>query len=136
MSVSSVSAEDTVFSQKILPLNCVFTTVNAGTGELYYVTPEACGVVVGFSPQIQLSTVNPNTLQKSLNKQPGSFTSNAISANSSGQKLYFPWRPIASLAQSNLDAKPSVKNSVVGVVVVIGALIGVAVIIALADFLF
>lgn len=33
------------FGQKILPLDCIFTVVNQGTGELHYVTPAACGVV-------------------------------------------------------------------------------------------
>ena len=41
----AVFAEGPTFTQRILPLNCVFTTVNAGTGQLYYVTPQACGIL-------------------------------------------------------------------------------------------
>ncbi len=40
-----VLAATTSFKQQILPLHCIFQTVDDGTGTLYYVTPKACGVV-------------------------------------------------------------------------------------------
>jgi hypothetical protein len=61
--VSSVSAqaESTNLSQRILPLNCIFETVNDGTGTLHFLTPEACGVLVPPTPPI----VEPTDLQPS-----------------------------------------------------------------------
>lgn len=52
-----ILAADTTFTQKILPMDCVFETVNDGTGTLYYVTPEACGVVVNQPPE--QATITP-----------------------------------------------------------------------------
>jgi hypothetical protein len=43
---SVAHAETTNFTQQILPLNCVFETVNNGTGTIHYLTPAACGQVV------------------------------------------------------------------------------------------
>lgn len=57
----TVHAETTNFTQRILPLNCVFETVNDGTGTVRYLTPTECGVIFqtyGFSPG---SSVPQNT---------------------------------------------------------------------------
>jgi len=130
---SPVSAVGTTFSQKILPLNCIFTTINAGTGELYYVTPEACGVAINFPSQTQPGTVTQNTVQPSFYNQTRPYTSKAIStANNGSQKLYLPWQSIASTNQSNLAEKPSVKASRTGAIAIAGALVGTVALIALA----
>jgi hypothetical protein len=42
LSTASASAEQTTFTQKILPANCMFETVNDGTGTLRYLTPATC----------------------------------------------------------------------------------------------
>lgn len=59
-------AATTTFSQKILPLNCVFQEVNDGTGTLIYLTPQECGVILtppptasGDQPTIPQTSSNP-----------------------------------------------------------------------------
>lgn len=45
-----VFASTTSFKQQILPLHCIFQTIDDGTGTLYYVTPKACGVLINPAP--------------------------------------------------------------------------------------
>ena len=57
------------FTQRILPLNCVFTVVNNGTGQLVYVTPQACGVPVQTNDN---SSTNSSNHVEPLNTNSGS----------------------------------------------------------------
>lgn len=61
--VTKAHAESTTLSQRILPLNCIFETVNDGTGTIHFLTPEACGVLLPPAPPI----VEPTVLQPSDN---------------------------------------------------------------------
>lgn len=54
-------AEDTTFTQKILPLDCVFETVNDGTGTLHYLTPAQCGIIIGTPPDTSGTITNTPT---------------------------------------------------------------------------
>ena len=45
--VAAAAAAGTSLEQKILPMDCVFETINDGTGTLRYLTPAECGVLVG-----------------------------------------------------------------------------------------
>jgi hypothetical protein len=49
LGVAVASAEDTDFTQRILPLDCQFEEVNDGLGTLHYLTPAECGVFIGDS---------------------------------------------------------------------------------------
>lgn len=67
-----VSAQNVSFGQKILPMDCIFTVVNAGTGQLDYLTPQACGVYVPpiSTPTIPVQSPNPATQVISINANP------------------------------------------------------------------
>jgi hypothetical protein len=41
-----VSAEHTTLKQQILPIDCVFETVNDGSGTIHYLTPAECGQII------------------------------------------------------------------------------------------
>jgi len=41
-----VHASSTSLMQRILPLHCIFQTINDGSGTLHYVTPAECGAVI------------------------------------------------------------------------------------------
>lgn len=43
---STVQAKQTTFKQQILPLDCVFETVNDGLGTVHYLTPAECGQII------------------------------------------------------------------------------------------
>lgn len=47
---STVYAKATTLKQRILPLNCLFTVVNAGTNQIQYITPAICEPIVVASP--------------------------------------------------------------------------------------
>jgi hypothetical protein len=56
-----VGAQNTTLELKILPINCIFETVNDGNNTLNYLTPEACGQFVNI-PSFQK---NYSTTRKS-----------------------------------------------------------------------
>lgn len=98
----SASAVNTTFTQQILPLNCIFTIINAGTGELHYVTPAACGVV----PPVIASNNNSSNAAGSSYQNPSK--ANNLETEGSTYPNYrtqhaanFPWQPIVSKANSN-----------------------------------
>ncbi len=49
--IASAGAESSKLKQQILPINCIFEIVDYGTGEIRFLTPEECGVVVTPDPQ-------------------------------------------------------------------------------------
>lgn len=112
---SSVAAVNTTFSQKILPLDCIFTTINAGTGELYYVTPVACGVAVTQPPQTlpNKSTTN-NTGQPAVtNSRPfQAFTSADVISNPGNinSNNYQSWQPLTPSHKQSLARNPPPKS--------------------------
>lgn len=53
----SASAESTQFKQKILPIDCVYEVVDAGTQRLRYLTPATCPVDPG--PPVVTEPANP-----------------------------------------------------------------------------
>jgi hypothetical protein len=53
---AGAQATTTNFSQKILPLDCIFQEVNDGTGTLIYLTPEECGVILTPPPASSQTT--------------------------------------------------------------------------------
>jgi len=71
---SPAGATDTSFKQRILPLNCVFQTIDAGTGTLFYVTPEACGALVTppTNSPVQSAADNSGSKSNAAAKQPTS----------------------------------------------------------------
>ena len=74
---SQTDALQDEFTQRILPLNCVFTFVNNGTGQLVYVTPQACGVPVQAN--------NNSSEHSSNNAEP--LNTNSGSKNNTGPNL-------------------------------------------------
>ncbi|HET9174640.1 MAG TPA: hypothetical protein VFN56_05190 [Candidatus Saccharimonadales bacterium] len=125
-------AVDTTFSQKILPLNCVFTVVNAGTGELHYVTPEACGVYV---PPPDTGSTAPATSTANA-AAPSLTTSNSLTVktahsqppqNSTGYAAshsLLPWKPLTTIARSKLSTvHPSTLIRTPGAIVMAASLV-------------
>lgn len=97
-STSSLYALSSSLKQQILPQNCIFQTVNDGTGTLFYVTPEECGVII---PPVVSSrpTISP-VLTPPVNTGPSQDTDSGP-----GPTINFgyPWQPIAS-SHLNHDA--------------------------------
>jgi hypothetical protein len=114
----------TTFSQKILPLNCIYTVVNAGTGELYYVTPAACGVPP-TPPPSSGGAGSPSTSQQQSTQQfnpdrtlffvPSTTTGQQTTSeanSSSGGQSQLSWQPLATIAsQNNGDKKDAVTTA-------------------------
>ncbi|HET7319969.1 MAG TPA: hypothetical protein VFI84_00105 [Candidatus Saccharimonadales bacterium] len=96
-------AQNTAFKQRILPLDCVFETVDAGTGLLYYVTPAACGVVVALPAPPNIGTTSPGNPLVAKVIGPIPQGSVAIVPGSQSRQILLPggWRPIASLTANN-----------------------------------
>lgn len=67
--VGSSFADSTMFQQQILPLNCVFETVNDGTGTIQYITPAACGIYVAPAATANKMSQQP-FIQGTLPTQP------------------------------------------------------------------
>ncbi len=64
-------AESTDLTVKILPQDCLFETINDGTNEIRYLTPEACGEIIPApQPQPQPSQTSPST---GTTRPPSSF---------------------------------------------------------------
>lgn len=120
------SAASTTFSQRILPMDCVFETVNDGTGILHYLTPAACGVLLPPSSLPTLAPAAPDTI---IQRAPAPTPANQLIQNTSN--IVLPWQPIASPAKGTGNATASstvlttlvVAASTVGILVLIAALV-------------
>lgn len=121
-----VGAASESFNQQILPLNCLFTTIDAGTGTLDYLTPKACGVIIPTpkSGQNRQST-SPSTESDTSSQAasgPYFYDTNPGSA-SRGKKIYkddfqLPWQNLATTkpasgTASSLNQGQSNRNSVI-----------------------
>ena len=128
---TQASAADMNFSQRILPLDCVFTTINAGSGELYYVTPAACGAVISLPPQASSGQAPPDTNQPVFISRLSPAGAKITSKTGNNQRLYQAWHPLASVNQDNLAQKPVTKAQT-NFVAVTGVIIGIVVLLVLA----
>jgi hypothetical protein len=72
LGVAVASAEDTDFTQRILPLDCQFEEVNDGLGTLHYLTPAECGVFIGDGESTSGSPQTPDQSNSGqlINRQP------------------------------------------------------------------
>ncbi len=64
----SAHAPDARFTQKILPLNCVFDEVNDGLGTLTYLTPAECGQII--TPIVTPGKPNQNGQPSTITPKP------------------------------------------------------------------
>jgi len=111
---SSTKAISGTLRQQILPLNCVFQTINVGTGLLYYVTPEECGVIVPPNPaqpnpDITQGTTPPAQQNEQL---PAPFRIlspyNISTQNRITTGYTYPWQPLANAGSAIIqEAKQS-----------------------------
>ncbi len=95
-------AFNTTFSQEILPINCIFTIVNAGTGELHYVTPQACGV---YNPSLRQSSNQTSSASSKSNYfgptvAPSKPETNSVSAALSTR---LPWQPLTKISNTQFS---------------------------------
>ena len=135
---ATASADGTTqptFSQRILPLNCVFTVINAGTGDLYYLTPAECGVALTppTTPTNPVPTVSQLVVPGTA--RPVFFvpaTTGAASSNAGGV-LPIAWKPIANAAQPTLKRVASKKPHLP--VAVVGGGMAILLVVALVVFL-
>lgn len=97
---ATVYAANDQLRQKILPLNCVFEEVNDGLGSLYYLTPEACGVVIQptqSTPQQGQSTAiyaQPVYVEQDN-------TTNQPLVGSLNVRAVLPWQPIVAVVKGD-----------------------------------
>lgn len=148
---STAFAEDTTFTQQILPLNCVFQVVDVGTQTLRYITPAACGQIV-TQPQTQgnsssNSKSKSSTNQFNPNRQIFFVSTNSNSAakspsqkNSSklGQYAEF-WKPLVNIgenAQAQVS-KPATSTafSIKSIITASAGVLGLIILVALAIIL-
>ena len=65
---SVVTAENATLRQQIVPLNCMFETVNDGSGTIHYVTPAECGIVL----EPTITPITPGDKDTETDTQSGS----------------------------------------------------------------
>lgn len=113
----SAWALSTAFTQQILPLDCIFTVVNAGTGQLYFVTPAACGVAnpTPATPATG-SVTGPATRELAFPYAPTSNTGTTGEALGSTQLL--PWQPVARPLTNTSTVAPHINLYVVAAIIV------------------
>ncbi len=135
--VSKVSASsNTEAKLKILPLECVFETVNDGTNDIIYITPEACGQFVpppatnpdsqsgstSSSDSSSISTYQATVLDSisgdGNNSQTDLFLSDNIYTDiqidmTVGQVLHFQLNNLGSLEQHTVTLKEIGSNYIV-----------------------
>lgn len=140
MRAAPAFAVNATFGQKILPLDCVFTTINAGTGQLYYVTPQACGIFVPPPDTTNYYTV-PQAGSTYAGYSPDRtifYVPGTVGSRNTGLNLangnYYGWQPIVSPATGQAKtAKTNAKVSGANVAVAVGGIVGL---IALIVFIF
>lgn len=131
LSPAAVLAADTTFNQNILPLDCVFETVDAGSGLLYYVTPRECGVLVDNPDGGSVTSPLPATdSQKPVGPiSPGTI---AVVPGSTSRRILLPggWHPLTAIAkaestrsQPDNSVAAAVGISLFAVVLVVAALV-------------
>lgn len=119
-----VYAGESNFSQKILPLDCVFETVDAGTGTLRYITPAECGQIIPV-PSDVLGTGN-GVLGGA--EQPGAIKGSTPNSSASHQlPALADWSPIASTGSTDLAGRLDLTSDTSKVSMVVVSLIAVAV---------
>jgi hypothetical protein len=138
--IAPVSAVNATFGQKILPLDCVFTTINAGTGQLYYVTPQACGIFVPPPNANNYYTVPQagGTYAAYSPDRTIFYVPDTAASKNAGLNLangnYPQWQPIVSPSTEPAKAATTrAKVSGTSVAVAIGGIVGL---IALIVFIF
>lgn len=133
VSIGSVAAAGTTFGQKILPMDCVFETINNGTGTLHYLTPATCGAVLVPPPSDSDISVLPAQPTTAIGRESVSLLLTSPYAADAAVEL--PWRQIVT--QNSTTDHPTLSSpSHVNGVVVAAAAAGILVILALAVFLF
>ena len=96
---ATVYAASDQLSQKILPMNCVFEEVNDGLGSLYYLTPEACGVVTSPSQSVPQPTQGSQVFVKTPQLQ--SYNPNQPYVGSLNVRVTLPWQPIVAVVKGD-----------------------------------
>ena len=127
------TAAATTFGQRILPMDCVFETINDGTGTLHYLTPAACGVVVTPSPsEPDIPILSP---QPNLNFSTGTASpTTPIPAHSNTSTVQLPWQQVVTQDAGKAHPAFSSPSHVSGVVIASTA-VGIVAVIALVIFL-
>lgn len=142
----SSAAIDGSLRQQILPLNCIFQTVNDGTGLLFYVTPEECGVVVPPEPVDPTPGIIPTIPVVRQNEQlpaPLRILSpipiivspqNTPTQSRIATSYSYPWQPLANVGSTTLQQakqsdSPPATPPVAGVLAVAAILLIIIIII-------
>ena len=73
--VPQVLAETTDFRLRIMPQDCIYDVVDVGTQELYYYTPEECGVLPPLQPTPESPVVEQTPVVVQRTRQPVNQTS-------------------------------------------------------------
>ena len=122
----SALAETSKLKQQILPLDCVFQTVNDGSGTLIYLTPTECGQVItppdpdpggggtnppvnpgsntggqGTPPRAVITTINTGSAIVQVPFVAVSNTDAARLRQILGSVQYLPYEPLAQIRESS-----------------------------------
>jgi hypothetical protein len=95
-----VKAATATFSQNILPLDCLFETVNDGTNTIHYLTPAQCGQIINI-PNIPSSSTFVSPIAQ---YQGGQYVGNVFYVGPASNKpltkdasvRQLPWQNIAT----------------------------------------
>jgi hypothetical protein len=145
---TALALEDT-FTQKILPLNCVFEVINVGTQELRYLTPKECGQIITpppTSPGSGGSSTNSGSRQQTgqqfnadrtvffVPNMTGTAPSGSGDSSNSIGNQHLPYQPLATITSQNGEQLNT--KSKLNITLVAGAVGGTVIIITLAILLF
>jgi hypothetical protein len=133
-------AEQATFKQQILPIDCVFETVNDGLGTLHYLTPAECGQQVDDPNDFidiinQAATEQNNAIKNSGSNAtnryylPGSLTEQLTSDTAGTDLAVNPTDRLTKLV--GLEPTQTNKAIVVATISLIGVLMAVAVLVTL-----
>lgn len=113
VSATQGQVESTTFTQQILPLNCIFVTVDTGLNTIRYLTPTECGRIINPSPtNISTEESRSSSSDDLLTQQQNSIFNSAFtqkaSAVQSGQQTTSPKQ--SKLPQGNVPAEDLINN--------------------------
>lgn len=113
---SQALAEQTSLNQQIVPLHCIFQTVNDGSNTIQYLTPATCGVIVAKKNNLPIPTkAQQNQAAATIKRQSslianGSQFGTAYVLQGNENVTYGPAATTDNKDKTDAQSKPSDKS--------------------------